>query len=260
MNFHTFFEQYCKNFETNYPESKDPFILKKIHSENVAKECEQTAKKLRLDKDSINFSLLTGLFHDIGRFPQFARYKTFNDSLSEDHGRLSAIEAVKHKITDHIEKERKSAFIYSLFFHNKKYLPLSAVTHRSTKEAEKSLFLKILRDCDKLDIFRVVLERYENQGESKNFIEMDFTDSEHISEKIVKDITNQIPAEMSDIKSITDLKLFQLSWIFDFNFKVSSEEIKKRGIIERLYDVTPHHDRVELCFNAVSKYLNTDTI
>ena len=30
------------------------------------------------------------LFHDVGRFPQYARYKTFRDSISTNHAALGA--------------------------------------------------------------------------------------------------------------------------------------------------------------------------
>ena len=62
-------------------------IERKIkHTFRVMDLCEEIAESLNLTKEDITLAKLCGLLHDIGRFEQWNRYKTFVDSKSVDHG------------------------------------------------------------------------------------------------------------------------------------------------------------------------------
>ena len=260
MNLNTFFDNYCENYKSLYPESEPAFDLKKIHSAKVALEAENISSLLKLKKEDIKFSYFTGLFHDMGRFPQFAQYKTFNDSISEDHGKLSVKEVIKTGVINEFKGDYKKIFISSLFFHNKKSLPLSAIKPESDFDKRKALFLKIIRDADKIDILRVMDERYKNREPGKEFIEMGLSDSDDYSKSIIKDIKNQKPASIKDVKTITDLKLLQLSWIFDINFNISLEIIKKRGLLENLYSSIQNKPVYDFCSSFIENYFRKKLI
>jgi len=255
MHFESFFETYCHGFKKKFPQFCEAFNLKEVHSKNVSMEALSLGKNAGLEKEDLQLCRLTGLFHDMGRFPQFAQFMTFNDLVSCDHGKKSAIEAVRTKLIYEIEMEKRDIFLFSLFFHNKKQIPDLKKTRKNNL---KLLYLRILKDADKLDIYRVVCESYTGTNKNSDIIAMNLRDSDQISPKIISDILSNRPASTEDVKSLTDLKLAQASWVFDMNFKHSLEEVKKRKYIQTLFSTIPASEGSKRCKNHIFSLINSD--
>ncbi|MDY0131999.1 MAG: HD domain-containing protein [Desulforegulaceae bacterium] len=251
MDYIKFFTNYSLEFKTRFPQFYEAFHLKEIHCKNVAVEAVKIGEKLCLTSEELKFCELIGLFHDMGRFPQFAEFKTFNDLISCDHGKKSVLEAIRTNLVFKIEKEKRDVFLSSLFFHNKKKMP----EFKQSKKHIKSFFLKILRDADKLDIYRVVCQNYLGTNKNSKIISMNFEDSGEISPKIISDILNHKPASITAVKSLTDLKLSQMSWVFDLNFKFSIEQVKKKQIPEIIFSTITPSKKSEICFKKIMEFL-----
>ena len=96
---------------------------------------------------------LTGMLHDVGRFEQIKRYNTFNDAQSVDHANFGADLLFKEGLID----------TYVDGFHDDKYgiIVENAIRNHSAFRIDERLddytvmFCNILRDADKVDIFRV---------------------------------------------------------------------------------------------------------
>src|SRR5512140_2415439 len=58
------------------------------------------------------------LFHDVGRFPQYAKYKTFRDSISVNHGLLGAETLVENRVLQNLSEDEQELVIESVKFHN----------------------------------------------------------------------------------------------------------------------------------------------
>jgi len=63
-------------------------ILKEKHTRRVCKEILAIGKGLGLGEEDLGLAELVALFHDVGRFSQYAKYGTFADNKSEDHAAL----------------------------------------------------------------------------------------------------------------------------------------------------------------------------
>lgn len=66
----------------------DGLKLKQIHTYKVVENCQALGEALHLSPHDLALAKMIGLFHDIGRFTQFVKYRTFNDAQSENHGAL----------------------------------------------------------------------------------------------------------------------------------------------------------------------------
>ena len=62
--------------------------MKQEHTGRTCKEILELAEQLALDDRQKQIAEVVALFHDVGRFPQFAEYRTFNDAQSIDHSHL----------------------------------------------------------------------------------------------------------------------------------------------------------------------------
>lgn len=110
------------NFVNKYDTSNSNILRKIIHSFAVADNCFAIACKFQLDESSRNFSYLLGLFHDLGRFPQWEKYQTYNDKKSIDHGDLSSEIVDKMNCEDlFITERQKEILSLSIKYHTKPY-------------------------------------------------------------------------------------------------------------------------------------------
>lgn len=156
-----------KNYTANYNASDPKVVLKIEHTFRVADIAEEIAKSLPIfSGDEVDFAWLLGLLHDIGRFEQLKRYGTFLDAESVDHAELGADILFKEGLIDRFWTEpvtkifagkedpakcEKELIELAIRQHNKLNLP------DNLNETEK-LFCNLLRDADKVDIFRVIQE------------------------------------------------------------------------------------------------------
>lgn len=138
---------------------KDPKIsLKAVHTYKVAELCENIGISIGMEGEELFVAWMCGLLHDIGRFEQVTRYNTFVDAESMDHALLST-EILFGKsgeedgiLRDFLEMEEYDDILYkAILYHSAYRLP------KELTEQEK-MYCDILRDADKIDIFRVNLE------------------------------------------------------------------------------------------------------
>lgn len=140
------FDEYVKKYDMNDERIK----LKIAHTYRVSSLCEKIAFKLGFTKNDMEIAWFLGLLHDIGRFEQVKRYSTFNDELSIDHALLGIdILFDENKIRDFIDDDSEDELIRrAIECHNNYSIP----DNLSKRVVD---FSNILRDADKIDIFKV---------------------------------------------------------------------------------------------------------
>ena len=82
------FIRFVRSFYSAESIVQQAIVLKEDHSHRVREEILHIGGKLGLDDNELRIAEAMGLLHDIGRFEQYARYRTFVDAKSEDHGKL----------------------------------------------------------------------------------------------------------------------------------------------------------------------------
>jgi hypothetical protein len=143
------FAAYVRGYDPRNPK----ISLKILHTYRVADLCDTLAQSLGLPAETCDLYWLAGLLHDVGRFEQVRRYGTFDDAASVDH----AAESVRVLFRDgHIrdylpDPAQDAALETAIGLHSVYRLPAGL--------APDTLRLcQVLRDADKLDIFRVGCE------------------------------------------------------------------------------------------------------
>ena len=145
-------------YTANYDADNINIALKIAHTYRVARISERIAGSI--SAVNVDFAWLLGLLHDIGRFEQVARYGTFFDALSIDHAELGADILFHDNLFGSFVKqesqEMKALAETAIRLHNKLSIP-------ENMEEETATYTKILRDADKVDIFRVLTESPYNE-------------------------------------------------------------------------------------------------
>jgi len=62
-------------------------------------------------------------------------------------------------------------------------------------------------------------------------------------------------ARKADIKTLNDLKLLQLAWIYDLNFAGSLRMVAERGYIDQIADALPGSDEIREAVELVRAHV-----
>jgi len=237
--FREWFSGYCKTFYSSNAEDQRNILLKEVHTFNVCRNILDLAEELSLNDKQRLLAETVALFHDIGRFPQYARYKTFKDSISVNHGLLGAETLIRENILHMLPREEQEIVIESVKFHNAFSVP-------KKDNDDMLLFIMLVRDADKLDIWRVFLEYYESPQESKaSAVGLGLPDLPEYSPAVLSYLYKKEIVSLATIKSLNDFKLLQLSWIFDLNFKPAFRLLIHRDYIGRIIAKLPPTEEIE---------------
>ena len=179
-----------------------------------------------------------GLFHDVGRFPQYAKYKTFRDAVSVNHGVLGAETLVENAVMTRLPRDEQDVILHAVKYHNAFRIP--AAQHRPDP-----VFLKIVRDADKLDIWRVFTEMFDMpSADWPSAATLDLPDTDSYTPDVLECVLGKRPVAHAKVRCVNDFKLIQLSWIFDLNFKTSFELLGQRNYMTLLAARLPRTDGV----------------
>lgn len=226
--FHKFFDSYVRSFNCKDELVQQNITLKYEHSLKVCEGSRMICRYLELGDEEHMMAETIALFHDIGRFAQFSKYRTFQDRISVDHAALGVAILIDMGVLECLTESERTVVLTSIEMHNKYRIP-------DTLDYHTKLHAKILRDADKLDILRIATEYYEQRANKFNpAMEEEMPDTEGFNPLIVQDILNNRNTLSRNVKNINDTRLFKLSWIFDINFAVTLKAIKERRYVDKI--------------------------
>jgi HD superfamily phosphohydrolase YqeK len=232
-SFRELFSGYCRSFYSQNAEDQRNIILKEQHTHNVCRNIVRIAEEEYLKSEEILLAEATALFHDIGRFRQYAEYKTFRDAISVNHATLGTTVLREQGVLRRLPEREQTLILEAIKFHNVYALP-------RFEDLDALLFMKLIRDADKLDIWRVVMEYYDAPDSDKaSAVGLGLPDIPAYSEEILSYIFKGRIASLSAVKSLNDFKLLQLSWIYDLNFMPSLKIMLEQNYVNRIMKTLP---------------------
>lgn len=216
------FEDYVKNYNSNDEKIK----LKIEHTFRVSELCEKIAKSIEMNDNDINIAWLTGLLHDIGRFEQVRRFGTFNDSKSIDHAKLGAsILFDEGKIREFITDNKEDELIRKVIENHNEYRLPENISEREV------LFSNILRDADKVDIFKV--NALISAEEIYNVTEEELYNSE-ITEEVLENFKRKDTILRTLKKTAVDNVVGHISLIFGLVYDESIKIVKEQNYLNKI--------------------------
>ncbi len=241
-------QRYFDSFSGLSEEQANNFLIKYEHSLRVAKLCVDIAQSLRLTEEEQEMAFLAGIFHDVGRFRQLLEFNTFNDTQSVDHAEYSLQVISEYGFLDECEEGEKRKILLAVQYHNKRELP---------KESDENelLYARILRDADKLDIFQVITDYYINPKAVPNHtLTWEMPKGGVVSEEVAKQVLAGKLVSKADVANQIDIKIMQLSWVYDVNFKPSFDILMKKRFLEKIYGTLSKSDTVIEIYRKVKVY------
>ena len=247
--FKRWFTDYVKSFYSPNKEDQKNISLKEKHTFNVCKNMIEITGELGSSDKDMMLAEVIALFHDIGRFPQYAKYKTFRDRKSVNHGFLGAQTLLEEKILQDLPDKEEELIIKAVRFHNAFSIP-------KVEGEDTVFFIKLIKDADKIDIWRVFLEYYDSPEEERaSAVGLGLQDITGYSEEILSCILRGQMASLLLIKSLNDFKLMHLSWVYDLHYKPSFRLLSERAYIDKIISHLPQDDKIQRAASVLKEYV-----
>lgn len=239
------FKKYVATYKGKYPEIINSLDMKEKHTYRVCREMVKIGKKLCLSDEELELAEIIALLHDVGRFEQYARNKSFRDTEKFNHAEYGIKIIERYRLLRHFSVEKQELACKAILYHNRAMLP--------TDEPDEDLFFaKMVRDADKLDIFEIVLTHYlDEKKKGKKKVEIDLPTDDELSEKVLNDVLNKKLVLYSDMKTHMDFKVLMFSWFYDINFWPSLQIMQERNYLQRLRNLLPGSSRIDRIYIQV---------
>ena len=257
----------------NYDPSDEKIKLKIDHTYRVAGLCQRIAESLGLSEPDVDIAWLLGMLHDIGRFEQIRRFGTFNDVQSVDHAEFGADllfkEGLIRKFAEGYyeecelaepENQEDEQIIKNNEHHNKDtgLLEMAIRQHNKYRVKEdlterQRMFCDILRDADKVDIFKV-------NADIPMEIIYDVTTEELKNGVITKEVLESFYKKETVLKSVrrsaVDHIVGHISLLFELVYKESYRQAKEQGYVYKLLNFKSDVPEVNAEFDDMRKYVD----
>lgn len=243
------FKKYFESFTGLNEEQQNNFTIKYDHSLRVADLCKTLAKKIGGSEEEQTLAFCAGLFHDIGRFPQLVEFNTFNDNKSVDHAEYSIKVLRELDFLSGIPEQQQADILAAVFNHNKREISRDVT-------GDGLALTKLLRDADKLDILKVITDYYTKPRSVPNHT---LTWEMPVGSAVTPAVSKQVLAgnlvDKASVANQLDIKVMQLSWVYDLNFKPSFQLLMENRFMEKIYGTLPKSDAVIHIFRSVKVFV-----
>ncbi|WMW25104.1 HD domain-containing protein [Methanolobus sediminis] len=245
----TWFYDYVSSFYTDDCFIQQNVKLKEEHSIRVCENASLIAISEKLDNDNYFLAKTIALLHDVGRFKQISKYRTFKDSESENHAVLGVKVMKAGNVLSKLPIDEQRLILLAIVNHNRFQIKGNL--------DERTLFhAKLIRDADKLDIYNVLLEHHYQKDEIPNpALELGLPDKTEYSPIIVKEIMENKIASVDLVKTCNDMNLTRLAWLFDLNFRETFRLVKERGFIDKLIATLPDNEEIRSLQTHLNEYI-----
>lgn len=192
---------------------------------------------------------LASLYHDIGRFPQFVEYGTFNDRVSTNHARLG-VRTLRHlTLPGELSTQDWRTIRLAIAQHNLKELS-------DTLPSKYETIVKLVRDADKLDILNVMVNHFTSDSPDPDVVHGFEDIPGQYSAAIYSDVMSGRTADYRDIHCTNDFKLLILGWIYDFNFTTSLNLVTSRNYVKTIISLLPSTPEIQALESSIFKFMH----
>ena len=241
------FAEYTSGYNATDPKIK----LKIDHTYRVAELCELIARDLKLDEYETDVAWLTGMLHDVGRFEQIKRYNTFNDVQSVDHANFGADLLFKEGLID----------TYVDGFRDDKYgiIVENAIRNHSAFRIDERLdeytvmFCNILRDADKVDIFRVNVD---TPAEDIYNVTTEELKNSQVSPEVMAAFDERHAVLRSCKKTVVDHVAGHIALTFELVYPISLQIANERGYLDKMMAFESDNEVTGKQFEEIRAKLN----
>lgn len=225
--------------------------LKEDHTRRTCDQMLYLAKELGLSGNQRRIAEVIALFHDVGRFEQFVKYRTYNDPRSVNHCLLGLEVLRQAKVLEQLKGPERQLIEKAIEYHGLRELPPDL-------NDDCLLFSKLIRDADKIDVLYVVTDYYRQYADNpQGFkLELELPEEPIYSTEVLEGLLHGRRIDYSELRTMTDMRLCQLGWVYDVNFVPTLKRIKQRRFLEMLVDFLPKTEDIKKVTEKIFEYVD----
>lgn len=247
------FDRFVATFRGESAAGQRNYDLKIEHTYRVRIFAERLAASLALDAEERALAAAIAICHDVGRFPQYRDYGTFNDAVSINHAALAVQTLKREGVLDQLTGTQRDLLLQAVALHNAFTLPAEL------DPAARRLAM-LIRDADKLDIWRVLIEHFTLGVEDRaSAVTWELPDTGSCSLPALEEVVAGRILNRNLLATADDFKLLQLSWVFDLNFAESFRILTELGYIATLGGLLPCQPGCDEAVAAVANHVKIRT-
>jgi len=244
----TWFDKFVASFQAPSSAEQRNYDLKIEHTVRVRTIMDRLTASLSLSSEERALAAIIAVCHDVGRFPQFRQYGMFNDAASVNHAALALQTLKEERVLAGLAEESQNLIYQAIALHNVFLLP-------DNLDPYVCRFARLIRDADKLDIWRVLIEYCAAAPEERaSAVVWELPDTGLCSNQALAEVIAGRIMNRSLLTTVDDFKLLQLSWAYDLNFRESFTILVERGYLETLSALLPAQAGCLDAANAVQSF------
>ena len=245
------FRAYAASFKGAGAFCDENIDLKVEHTLRVASEMARLCAAEKIARRLVEPAYYTAILHDLSRFSQFRQSGSFNDAESFDHGDRSAEIAAAEGWVAGLDHHLAEVVLTAVCWHNKAALPDGLSPDALT-------LARLIRDADKLDIFKVVLRHLEHPGNGAVTFSLD--PDAGVSPEIAESIAAGRQVAHRDMRSAADFVAAKLLWVYDLNFAWSHAEFLRRNYIAQLMEHLPDDELLRTAARRAGEHCRAHSV
>lgn len=176
---------------------------------------------------------IAALLHDVGRFPQIVKVKTFDDQAGYNHAEAGARLLMESELLDPLPAQMRGVILSAVKYHNLAVLP-------DTLGPDARLVLDVVRNADKIDAIRNNLRYLNKEALHGKALKSGLTWHEtEVSPEVLDLAKRRQLIPFTAINWSNDFILFLCCWLYDLHFNYSFVQLDKSGNFEALLAKLP---------------------
>jgi hypothetical protein len=244
------FENYIDGFRNQDGVLHPMLELKRCHSLRVAENVKFITGALKLPEEEC-LAEGTGLVHDIGRFTQFARFGSFCDADTVNHGAEGRIVLETHGISLQHDCQDWEQLLFAVEYHNRNLTDIPCDFN-----SKQDFLLRLIRDADKLDIMEFVLSAVVSDGfRDLPLMLPNISLCRKPSPEVLEEAQNTQSVSSCNLSTLADLLIMIATWFYDLNYEPTLHLILQRDILSRIQKELPETKAVSDIFGNITDRL-----
>jgi hypothetical protein len=248
------YEAYVDTYRTADGALPQMVQLKLDHTRHVVEDAKRIMEGERWPVSLRTLGEACALLHDAGRYSQLKEFGTFQDTRSIDHAARGVEVITAQKWLAELPPDERGLVIAAVAVHNRKEIPAGF-------SADGLALAHLVRDADKLDIFRVLEEAINDGSLGRNpEIAWDLAMTGAPAPEVVSAVSQGQPVSYAWIKNLSDFVLIQVGWLIGgLHYDTSLRLAVERSVLEfreRYLAAIGGGTGAALCCEAARAYLD----